>query len=52
MSLLEVRGLRAGYGIVEVLFGLDLDGLCLTPLDEAERRGPFDEWIALYSPRI
>ncbi|HMR94506.1 MAG TPA: ABC transporter ATP-binding protein [Microthrixaceae bacterium] len=25
MSLLEVRGLRAGYGIVEVLFGLDLD---------------------------
>jgi branched-chain amino acid transport system ATP-binding protein len=24
MSLLEVRGLRAGYGIVEVLFGLDL----------------------------
>jgi len=25
VSLLEVRGLRAGYGIVEVLFGLDLD---------------------------
>jgi len=25
MSLLEVRGLRAGYGMVEVLFGLDLD---------------------------
>ena len=25
MSLLEVRGLRAGYGIVEVLFGLDLE---------------------------
>jgi len=25
MSLLEVRDLRAGYGIVEVLFGLDLD---------------------------
>ncbi|MBS1836794.1 MAG: ABC transporter ATP-binding protein [Actinobacteria bacterium] len=25
MSLLEVRGLRAGYGIVEVLFGIDLD---------------------------
>ena len=25
MSLLEVRGLRAGYGIVEVLFGLDID---------------------------
>ena len=25
MTLLEVRGLRAGYGIVEVLFGLDLD---------------------------
>lgn len=25
MSLLQVRGLRAGYGIVEVLFGLDLD---------------------------
>ncbi|MGI9579162.1 MAG: ATP-binding cassette domain-containing protein, partial [Microthrixaceae bacterium] len=23
MSLLEVSGLRAGYGIVEVLFGLD-----------------------------
>jgi branched-chain amino acid transport system ATP-binding protein len=25
VSLLEVRGLRAGYGIVEVLFGLDLE---------------------------
>jgi branched-chain amino acid transport system ATP-binding protein len=25
VSLLEVRGLRAGYGIVEVLFGIDLD---------------------------
>ena len=25
MSLLEVRGLRAGYGIVEVLFGIDLE---------------------------
>ena len=25
MSLLEVRDLRAGYGIVEVLFGLDFD---------------------------
>ena len=25
MSLLEVRDLRAGYGIVEVLFGIDLD---------------------------
>jgi branched-chain amino acid transport system ATP-binding protein len=25
MSLLEVRGLRAGYGIVEVLFGVDLE---------------------------
>ncbi len=25
MTLLEVSGLRAGYGIVEVLFGLDLD---------------------------
>jgi branched-chain amino acid transport system ATP-binding protein len=25
MSLLEVRGLRAGYGLVEVLFGIDLD---------------------------
>ncbi len=25
MSLLEVKGLRAGYGIVEVLFGLDFE---------------------------
>ena len=25
MSLLSVRGLRAGYGLVEVLFGIDLD---------------------------
>jgi branched-chain amino acid transport system ATP-binding protein len=25
MSLLEVRGLRAGYGLVEVLFGIDLE---------------------------
>ena len=25
MSLLEVHGLRAGYGIVEVLFGVDLE---------------------------
>ena len=25
MSLLEVSGLRAGYGIVEVLFGIDLE---------------------------
>lgn len=25
MSLLEVRGLQAGYGIVDVLFGVDLD---------------------------
>src|SRR6478609_5745211 len=24
MSLLEVKGLQAGYGIVEVLFGIDL----------------------------
>ena len=25
MSLLEVKGLQAGYGIVEVLFGIDLE---------------------------
>lgn len=38
---------RVRLTALAAMFGLDLDGLCLTPLDEAERRGPFDEWIAL-----
>lgn len=29
------------------MFGLDLDGLCVTSLAEAERLAPFDEWLAM-----